>query len=218
VRCESGRSDALKRYCEAVEQVALALWGLFGLVALVLPAALQVARSGSTGLEGVSGKPGSIEWFAGVGFVLAIALGVCSPLLAETAGVEPIGALDRSAVHAAGIALFALGLIATVASQQWMGRSWRVGVDESERTELVTRGPFALVRNPIYTAMTMVLAGLALMVPSVASLASLVVLVASLEAQTRLVEEPYLVRMHGEAYLRYARRVGRFVPGVGRLR
>jgi protein-S-isoprenylcysteine O-methyltransferase Ste14 len=201
-----------------VEYVALVLWGLFGLVALVLPAALQVARSGSTGLEGVSGKPGSVEWFAGVGFILAIGLGVWSPLLAESGDVEAIGTLDRSAVHSAGIALFALGLIATVASQQWMGRSWRVGVDEGERTELVTGGPFAFTRNPIYAAVSMVFAGLALVVPSVASLASLGLLVASLEAQTRLVEEPYLVRTHGQAYLRYARRVGRFLPRLGRLR
>ena len=42
--------------------------------------------------------------------------------------------------------------------------------------------------------------------------------VVALELQTRLVEEPYLRRVHGAAYEEYARRVGRFVPGVGRLR
>jgi len=113
--------------------------------------------------------------------------------------------------------LYALGMIVTVGSQQWMGRSWRVGVDERDRTELVTRGPFAIVRNPIYTGVTVVVAGLALLVPSVWSLASVAVLVASFEAQTRSVEEPYLIRVHGEAYARYARRVGRFLPGVGLL-
>lgn len=201
-----------------MEDVALVLWGLYGLLALVLPAVLQLARSGTTGLRGVSGRPGSVEWFAGVGFVAGIALGVGSPLLAQSGEVEPIGALDRSGVHAAGIVLFALGLAATVASQQWMGRSWRVGVDERERTELVTAGPFAFVRNPIYTALTTVFAGLALVVPSLASFASLAVLIASLEVQAHVVEEPYLIRTHGDAYLSYARRVGRFVPGVGRLR
>ena len=201
-----------------MEDVALVLWGLYGLLALVLPAVLQLARSGTTGLRGVSGRPGSVEWFAGVGFVAGIALGIGSPLLAQSGEVEPIGALDRSGVHAAGIVLFALGLAATVASQQWMGRSWRVGVDERERTELVTAGPFAFVRNPIYTALTTVFAGLALVVPSLASFASLAVLIASLEVQAHVVEEPYLIRTHGDAYLSYARRVGRFVPGVGRLR
>ena len=34
-----------------------------------------------------------------------------------------------------------------------MGRSWRIGVEEGERTDLVTGGPFAIVRNPIYASM-----------------------------------------------------------------
>jgi protein-S-isoprenylcysteine O-methyltransferase Ste14 len=40
----------------------------------------------------------------------------------------------------------------------------------------------------------------------------------ALEIQIRLVEEPYLERVHGDAYRRYATATGRFVPGVGRLR
>ena len=32
-----------------------------------------------------------------------------------------------------------------------------------------------------------------------------------------MVEEPHLIRTHGEPYLRWASRVGRFVPGLGRL-
>jgi protein-S-isoprenylcysteine O-methyltransferase Ste14 len=35
--------------------------------------------------------------------------------------------------------------------------------------------------------------------------------------QVRAVEEPYLLSVHGDAYATYAARVGRFVPGVGRL-
>jgi protein-S-isoprenylcysteine O-methyltransferase Ste14 len=44
-----------------------------------------------------------------------------------------------------------------------------------------------------------------------------IAIVVSVELQTRLVEEPYLTRSHGEAYLDYARRAGRFVPRIGRL-
>jgi protein-S-isoprenylcysteine O-methyltransferase Ste14 len=42
-------------------------------------------------------------------------------------------------------------------------------------------------------------------------------LVLALEIQVRLVEEPHLLRAHGSAYGEYASRVGRFVPGLGRL-
>ncbi len=46
---------------------------------------------------------------------------------------------------------------------------------------------------------------------------SVLLLVGSLEAQTRLVEEPYLTRVHGDEYTGWARHAGRFLPGVGRL-
>ena len=98
-----------------------------------------------------------------------------------------------------------------------MGASWRVGVDESERTELVTDGPFALVRNPIYSGVIPLVAGLTLMAPNVVAIAASVALVISLEIQVRLVEEPYLLREHHSPYSEYASRVGRFVPGVGRI-
>jgi len=99
-----------------------------------------------------------------------------------------------------------------------MGESWRGDVDASIRTPLVTRGPFRLVRNPIFSGAALTATGLALVVPNVLSLAMLVLFVAGLEIQVRLVEEPYLLRVHGDAYRRYAERTGRFLPGVGRLR
>ena len=74
------------------------------------------------------------------------------------------------------------------------------------------------MRNPIFSGAALTAAGLALVVPNVLSLAMLVLFVAGLEIQVRLVEEPYLLRVHGEAYRRYAARTGRFLPGVGRLR
>jgi protein-S-isoprenylcysteine O-methyltransferase Ste14 len=97
-----------------------------------------------------------------------------------------------------------------------MGASWRVGVDAAERTELVTGGLFARVRNPVFTAMTFTAAGLALMVPTVIPALALMVLVVAIELQVRVVEEPYLSVVHGRAYDAYAARAGRFVPGIGR--
>jgi protein-S-isoprenylcysteine O-methyltransferase Ste14 len=98
-----------------------------------------------------------------------------------------------------------------------MGSSWRVGVDPSERTALRTDGPFRWVRNPIFSWMILTAAGLALLVPNTASLAGLAALVFGIELQVRLVEEPYLLRTHGEAYASWASLTGRFFPGIGRL-
>jgi protein-S-isoprenylcysteine O-methyltransferase Ste14 len=52
----------------------------------------------------------------------------------------------------------------------------------------------------------------------VVSVAAVALLVIALELQTRLVEEPYLLRSQGEPYAAYASRVGRFLPGIGTRR
>jgi protein-S-isoprenylcysteine O-methyltransferase Ste14 len=99
-----------------------------------------------------------------------------------------------------------------------MGTSWRIGVKQTERTVLVTSGAFALVRNPIFTAMVIAQLGLTLKVPTWLSVAALTCLVMAVEMQVRLIEEPYLAAIHGPAYERYAASTGRFVPGIGTLR
>jgi protein-S-isoprenylcysteine O-methyltransferase Ste14 len=196
---------------------ALVAYGLYLALAFGLRTWLQLRRTGSSGFKGLGGRPGSAEWSAGVLFTLALLVGAAAPVLALADLVEPVEALDTTAVHVAGVALFAGGLAATLAAQLAMGASWRIGVDEGERTELVTHGPFAIVRNPIFAAMLPTSAGLTLMVPSVVAFTGLAALVFALELQVRVVEEPHLARIHGGSYRDYAAKVGRFLPGVGRL-
>ena len=196
--------------------VALGCYALYLALAFVLRSVIQRRRTGSTGFKGVSGHPGSLEWWAGILFVVALIIGALAPVLDVTDVLDPIGALDGPGAHALGLVLFGLGLAATLYAQLTMGESWRVGVDESERTALVTDGPFALVRNPIFAAMIPTSLGLALMVPNVVAWAGFAALVLALEIQVRLVEEPYLRRVHGQAYASYAARTGRFAPGFGR--
>lgn len=197
--------------------LALSLYVAFIAVAFGLRTAIQIRRTGSSGVHRLSGPPGSAEWLAGVGFLVALGLGFAAPLLALLGVVEPIGALDAAALHVAGAVLAIAGIVATFLAQLAMGASWRVGVDPEERTALVTDGPFALVRNPIFSAMLPATLGLVLLVPSWIALLAFAGLLAAIELQVRAVEEPYLLRTHGTAYADYAMRVGRFAPAVGRL-
>ena len=198
--------------------LALALLAAYVALAFGARTALQLRHTGSTGFKGVSGRPGSAEWAGGVLFVFALGLGLAAPVLDLAGVVDPVGFLDGRVGHALGFVLYALGLAGTLVGQGSMGRSWRIGVDRSEKTDLVTTGPFAAVRNPIFSAMVPAFLGLAVMVPNVFSLAGVLALVAAVELQVRCVEEPYLTRVHGERYLDYASRVGRFAPGAGKLR
>jgi protein-S-isoprenylcysteine O-methyltransferase Ste14 len=197
--------------------IALGCYALYMALAFGLRTWLQLRRTGDSGFRFPAGPPGSLEWFAGVLFTTALAIGAAAPVLDVTGLVEPLGALDSAGVRAAGIAIFVVGLGATLYAQVAMGASWRIGVDADERTALVTDGPFARVRNPIFAAMLPASIGLTMLVPSVVALVGLAALFVALEIQVRLVEEPYLLRTHGDAYGEYAARVGRFVPGVGRL-
>ena len=198
-------------------ELALVLYGIYFALAFAARSLIHRKRTGSTGFKGVSGRVGSLEWIGGVLFGVAIAAGVAAPILDLTDTVEPIEALDKAWLQWIGVGLFTFGLLATLAAQAAMGRSWRIGVEAGERTDLVTGGPFALVRNPIYASMLPAFLGLTLLVPSVVALAGFAALLTALEIQTRHVEEPYLRGVHGDSYGDYARRTGRFFPGVGRL-
>ena len=193
----------------------LILYTLYLMLAFVGRALLQLRRTGSMGFAGIGGRRGSVEWTGGVLFVAASVLVLAAPVLDLAGALEPIAVLDGSVGHAFGFVLFSVGLAGTLLAQVWMGSSWRVGVDEEEKTELVVRGPFALVRNPIFSAMVPAILGLALLVPNAAAVAGFVALVCALELQVRFVEEPYLLRTHGTDYTAYTSRVGRFVPGIG---
>ncbi len=144
----------------------------------------------------------------------ALAVCVAAPI-AALMGLDPPAVLHRPFIQGGGLVLATLG-VATFAAQMALGASWRVGVDASERTALVTSGVFGLVRNPIFTAMITTFAGLALMVPNVIALTGLAALLIGVQLQVRLEEEPHLRRLHGEAYRRHTATVGRFVPGIGR--
>ncbi|MDT0276043.1 methyltransferase family protein [Blastococcus goldschmidtiae] len=175
---------------------------------------IQLRRTGSTGFVGISGTPNDAGWWGGVLFAVAMVLGLAGPLLAVA---DVVTADPPRGVQVAGLLLALAGFAATLAAQTGMGASWRIGVDPGERTDLVTGGVFAHVRNPIFTAMVAAQAGVVLMVPTWISVLALVMLVAAVQLQVRAVEEPYLRSVHGGAYAGYAARAGRFLPGIGRL-
>jgi protein-S-isoprenylcysteine O-methyltransferase Ste14 len=197
----------------------LAAWMLAGFVVLTLfvRVAIQLRRTGKTGLIGLRRNAGLLDVLSGILFIGGMAMGVVSLQLVLQDSLEPIDALDTGALHVIGIVLAALGGTAVFLAQLGMGASWRIGVSDEERTALVTTGWFSIVRNPIYSAMVVGWTGFAVLVPTWLAFAAVVVIASGLELQVRAVEEPYLVRTHGDEYRGYASRVGRFLPGVGRF-
>lgn len=196
-------------------RAALALLVVFFAVIVGVRALLQARRTRDHGLRPTSLRAPPVQLFADASWGL-VTIGFCAAVV--FAVVDALPTVAAPPPLAVGVAVAAVGLAAAFASQLAMGASWRIGVEASERTPLVTTGPFAIVRNPIFSSVLVFLTGLALLVPNALMLATLVAAVLSVELQVRCVEEPHLRRVHGDAYAAYARRVGRFVPLVGRQR
>jgi protein-S-isoprenylcysteine O-methyltransferase Ste14 len=197
-------------------KLAAVMLVVFLVLTFFVRVAIQLRRTGTTGLIGLRKGAGPLEYLSGVLFLGGMAMAIVSLELVLQDDLDPIGSLDVDALHVPGIALATLGGLSVFGAQLGMGASWRIGVSEDQGTDLVTGGWFSVIRNPIYTAMIVGWTGFALMVPTLLAFAAVVVIACALELQVRVVEEPYLIRTHGEAYRRYASRVGRFIPGVGR--
>lgn len=95
-----------------------------------------------------------------------------------------------------------------------MGANWSIVARMRQGHELVTGGPFALVRHPIYLAMLLFLLSLAAATAHERSLwlALPVFVTGTLIRTTR--EEALLLAQFGGAYRDYASRVKRFIPGM----
>jgi protein-S-isoprenylcysteine O-methyltransferase Ste14 len=195
--------------------IALTLYITWAALAFGWRTIVQYQRTGDTGLR-LHARAGTPQSWAKIGFVIAIIIGFAAPV-AAVAGIDNLSTLDVTSLHVIGVIVTIVGIALTVIAQFAMAESWRIGVDPNERTPLVTTGAFAMVRNPIFTAMLVTATGLTLTIPNVVSVIGLVALIAALEVQVRLVEEPYLVVTHGTDYRSYAQRVGRFAPTIGRL-
>ncbi len=121
----------------------------------------------------------------------------------------PFAWLEISILKFAGFALIHLALLWIIIAQVQMSNSWRVGIDHSAKTELKTNGLFSISRNPVFFGMLLSLAGVFLILPNAITLLVFVSSTLLFQVQVRL-EEEYLTKTHGENYLHYCQKTGRW--------
>ena len=122
----------------------------------------------------------------------------------------PLTYLGSDALTISGLFILGVSLIWTSAAQINMHASWRVGIDEKQKTELVNTGIFRVSRNPIYLGMIASILGLFLVTPNAFTILLLALGYVLIQVQVRL-EEDFLYKMHGKAYLDYKESVRRFI-------
>jgi len=112
---------------------------------------------------------------------------------------------------------FALGLVSLgfwTWTQVALGRQWSPQLQLRERHQLVTTGPYARIRHPLYTAMFGYSASLALVTANWVFLAFAVLAIVATTARVPR-EEKMMIDEFGEDYEAYMRRSGRFFPRLG---
>lgn len=106
----------------------------------------------------------------------------------------------------------ALCYMLTVVCWFAMGSSWSIGVLKKEHG-LVTSGPFALSRHPIYSLSILMMICTVIVLPTLpmAIFALIHIILMNIKARA---EEQHLIRHFGDQYRQYMQRVGRFLPRV----
>lgn len=124
---------------------------------------------------------------------------------------KPLTALDYVTLDVIGSALGWCAFGLSLWCWKLLGKSWRLAIDLQEKTALITSGPYAVVRHPIYALQGLLMIGSWVVLPTPFLLLAAGVLGFCLIMKA-VDEERYLLRAHREEYAGYSCRVGGFLP------
>jgi protein-S-isoprenylcysteine O-methyltransferase Ste14 len=121
--------------------------------------------------------------------------------------------LNTNAVRAGlGLALFAMGLAFAIWARLHIGRNWGTPMSQKADPELVTSGPYRLVRHPIYTGI--LVAGIGTAVALSWTWLIFVALAGVYFIYSATVEERYLAQEFPETYPVYRSSTKMLVPFI----
>ena len=124
--------------------------------------------------------------------------------------LQPFGA-QAQRVAAAGAAICIAGLIFAVWARVALGRSWGMPMTRHDNPELVTSGPYAFVRHPIYTGLATMFVGTSLVYPPAIVSSALMIVYMGVSA---LREERDMAARFPDTYPAYRQRSKMLVPFV----
>jgi len=112
-----------------------------------------------------------------------------------------------------GALIAAGGFLFTIWARLHLGKNWSGTVTIKDGHELITTGPYALVRHPIYSGLLLAFLGSALALGEWRGMLALALATGAFSLKLRL-EEKWMRQQFGDAYAQYARRVTALVPFV----
>ena len=110
-----------------------------------------------------------------------------------------------------GAALTVAGLLFAVWARERLGRNWSRSVTIKQGHELITNGPYAVVRHPIYTGSLAGFLGMAIAISQVRGFIAFFLMFLVFWFKLRM-EEKWMRSQFGDTYAAYARQTSALVP------
>jgi protein-S-isoprenylcysteine O-methyltransferase Ste14 len=153
-------------------------------------------------------KTGRTRWgqFAGirVGIILIILL------LARLRVFKGHTVTHDAVLEGIGLGLFLLGLAVAVWARIYLGGNWGMPMTRKDNPELVTTGPYHLIRHPIYSGILLAMIGTAIAVSVYWLIAAVVI--GGYFIYSATVEERYMAERFPDTYPGYKRSTKMLVP------
>lgn len=124
-----------------------------------------------------------------------------------------INCMDNPQIKILGFIIGLGGLLICRIAQITIGKSWRVGIDENAKPGLITHGIYKYMRNPTYTGLYLLCAGVWILNPTFLYSYWILAFYLMIEFQVRC-EEEYLQTQYGNEYLDYCKQTKRYIPMI----
>ena len=112
-----------------------------------------------------------------------------------------------------GLLITISGLGFSVWARSKLGRNWSQEVTIKDDHQLITDGPYALVRHPIYTGLIFGFIGSSIALGEIRGLISDILVFVVLLYKLKL-EDKWLMEQFGDPYKRYCKKVAALIPFV----
>ena len=177
----------------AVELVLALAWGAFWLYWLA--AAFSMKR-------------GRIPWSRELGIRVVIVAVVF--VLVRVGAFRHQGRNTEAWRAGLGLVLLAVGLAFAIWARVHIGRNWGMPMTQKDQPDLVTSGPYAHVRHPIYAGILLAVVGTAVAIAWIWLIAA--ALAAAYFIYSATAEERYMAKQFPDTYLAYKLSTKMLIP------
>ncbi|HVW67244.1 MAG TPA: isoprenylcysteine carboxylmethyltransferase family protein [Candidatus Peribacteraceae bacterium] len=152
------------------------------------------------------------QWFLfRIFFIILVTLAFHSQIIHWSPGYRVFASTNQM-LGLIGVLVTAIGVAFSIWARMHLGRNWGMPMSEKKEPELVTSGPYASVRHPIYAGILIAALGSALVVGPIWLLTIFIIAVYFIYSAIK--EETHLMAIFPTQYPEYKKRTKMLIPFV----